>query len=171
MLETHFRQAATLLLEGAIRIAPPDTRDWGLAMRGELNHVEAPWAAVVWALGGASVLARRALAALLLPGRHGQGIPPEPGLFAEDASMRRAMLITGGGCILAALLLLAAPPLSAGATRRDLTVGEGCPFELKQWPAPVGSSRPAGGTAARPRGLGLLRGSIKGRSRERPAGE
>ena len=110
MLETHFRQAATLLLEGAIRIAPPDTRDWGLAMRGELNHVEAPWAAVVWALGGASVLARRALAALLLPGRHGQGIPPEPGLFAEDASMRRAMLITGGGCILAALLLLAAPP-------------------------------------------------------------
>ena len=61
MLEMHLRQAATVLLESAIRIAPPDTRDWGRAMRGELNHVEGPWAATMWALGGSSVLAKQPL--------------------------------------------------------------------------------------------------------------
>ncbi len=114
MLETHLRHAATVLLESAIRIAPPDTRDWGQAMRGELNYVEGPWAAVMWALGGASVLAKRALASLLIPGRRGQGIPSDAGLFAKDVSVRKAMLVTGAGCILAALLFFAAPPFRQG---------------------------------------------------------
>jgi len=114
MLETHLRQVATVLLESAIRIAPPDTRDWGQAMRGELIHVEGPWAAVMWALGGASVLAKRALASLFIPGRRGQGIPPDAGLFAKDVSVRKAVLVTGAGCILAALLFFAAPPFRQG---------------------------------------------------------
>ncbi len=114
MLETHLRQAATALLESAIRIAPPDTRDWGQAMRGELNHVEGPWAAVMWALGGASVLAKGALASLFMPGRRGQGIPSDAGLFAKDVSVRKAVLVTGAGCILAALLFFAAPPFRQG---------------------------------------------------------
>jgi hypothetical protein len=121
MLETHLRQAATVLLESAIRIAPPDTRDWGQAMRGELNHVEGAWAAVMWALGGASVLAQRALASLLIPGRRGQGIPSDAGLFAKDVSVRKAVLVTGAGCILAALLFFAAPPFRQGI-RVSLTV-------------------------------------------------
>ena len=74
MLETHLRQASTVLLESAIRIAPPDTRDWGRAMRGELNYVEGSWAATMWALGGSSVLAKQALASLFIPGRRGQGV-------------------------------------------------------------------------------------------------
>jgi hypothetical protein len=110
MLETHLRQAATVLLESAIRIAPPDTRDWGRAMRGEINHVEGPWAAIMWAIGGASVLAKQALASLFIPGRRGQGITPDAGLFAKSISLRRAALVTGGGCVLAALLFFAAPP-------------------------------------------------------------
>jgi hypothetical protein len=114
MLETHLRQVATVLLESAIRIAPPDTRDWGQAMRGELIRVEGPWAAVMWALGGASVLAKRALASLFIPGRRGQGIPPDAGLFAKDVSVRKAVLVTGAGCILAALLFFAAPPFRQG---------------------------------------------------------
>jgi hypothetical protein len=114
MLEAHLRQAATVLLESAIRIAPPDTRDWGQAMRGELIHVEGPWAAVMWALGGASVLAKRALASLFIPGRRGQGIPSDAGLFAKDVSVRKAVLVTGAGCILAALLFFAAPPFRQG---------------------------------------------------------
>jgi hypothetical protein len=114
MLETHLRQVATVLLESAIRIAPPDTHDWGQAMRGELIHVEGPWAAVMWALGGASVLAKRALASLFIPGRRGQGIPPDAGLFAKDVSVRKAVLVTGAGCILAALLFFAAPPFRQG---------------------------------------------------------
>jgi hypothetical protein len=103
-----------VLLESAIRIAPPDTRDWGQAMRGELNHVEGPWAAVMWALGGASVLAKGALASLFMPGRRGQGIPSDAGLFAKDVSVRKAVLVTGTGCILAALLFFAAPPFRQG---------------------------------------------------------
>ena len=59
MLETHLRQVATVVLESAIRISPPDAREWGLAMRGELSHVEGPWAALMWALGGAGILAAR----------------------------------------------------------------------------------------------------------------
>ena len=110
MLETHLRQAATVLLESAIRIAPPDTRDWGRAMAGELNYVEGPWAAVMWAAGGASVLAKQALASLFLPGRRGQGMVPDGGLFAKNASLRKAALVIGGACVLAALLFFAAPP-------------------------------------------------------------
>ncbi|MGO9273850.1 MAG: hypothetical protein ACLQOO_27020 [Terriglobia bacterium] len=106
MLETHLRQAATLLLECAIRIAPPDAGDWGRAMRSELNYVEGHWAAVMWALGGAGVLVKRALASLLMPGR----IPSGGGLFTKDVSVRKAVLVTGGGCILLSLLFFFAPP-------------------------------------------------------------
>jgi len=110
MLETHLRQAATALLESAIRIAPPDTREWGQAMRGELSYVQGPWAAVMWALGGASVMVRHALISLFIPGRRGQGITPDGGLFAKNISLRKAALVTAGGCILAALLFFLAPP-------------------------------------------------------------
>jgi len=113
-LETQARQAANVLLESAIRIAPLDKQDWGLAMRGELNHVEGSWAALMWALGGASVLAKQALAALFIPGRPGEAMPPGAGLFAKDVSIRKAALAMGGACVLAALLFLAAPPFRQG---------------------------------------------------------
>ncbi|MHB8653178.1 MAG: hypothetical protein ACYDA9_04780 [Terriglobia bacterium] len=114
LLETQVRQAAKVLLESATRIAPLDTQDWGLAMRGELNHVEGHWAALMWALGGASVLAKQALAALFIPGRPGEAMPPGAGLFAKDVSIRKAALAMGGACVLAALLFLAAPPFRQG---------------------------------------------------------
>jgi hypothetical protein len=110
MLETHLRQAAVVLLESAIRIAPPDTRDWGRGMSAEIDHVDGPWAAVMWALGGASVLTKHALASLFIPGRGGQAIAPDGGLFAKNVPLRRAAFATGGGCVLAALLFFAAPP-------------------------------------------------------------
>lgn len=110
MLETHLRQAATVLLESAIRIAPPDARDWGRAMRGELNYVEGSWAAAMWALGGSSVLVKQAVASLIIPGRRGQDLVPDGGLFAKSASLRRGALGIGGACVLAALLFFAAPP-------------------------------------------------------------
>jgi hypothetical protein len=146
MLETHLRQAATVLLESAIRISPPDARDWGQAMRGELNYVEGPWAAVMWALGGASVLAKRALASLFIPGRRGQTIPPDAGLFAKDVSVRKAVLVAGGACILAALLFFAAPPFRQGifpyGLARDISPdGIG-------WPAGTRSSLQRGGETA-----------------------
>ncbi|HMD97724.1 MAG TPA: hypothetical protein VKM93_10405 [Terriglobia bacterium] len=106
MLETHLRQAATVILESAIRIAPPDADDWGKAMRSEMDYVEGHWAAVIWALGGASVLVKRALASLFAPGR----LPSGAGLFTKDVSVRKAVLATSGGCILLSLLFLLAPP-------------------------------------------------------------
>jgi hypothetical protein len=114
MFETHLRQAATTLLESAIRIAPPDTREWGQAMRGELGHVEGPWASLMWAVGGASVLAKGALASLLIPGRRGHGLVPDGGLFAKSVSVRKAALIAAVACVLGALVFLAAPPFRQG---------------------------------------------------------
>jgi len=110
VLETGIRQAATFLLDSAIRIAPPDTRDWGQAMRSELIHVEGSWAGTMWALGGSSVLAKHALVSLLIPGRRGQSIVPDGGLFAKSAALRKAALVIGGACVLAGLLFFAAPP-------------------------------------------------------------
>lgn len=110
MLEMHLRQAATVLLESTIRIAPPDTEDWGRGMLGELRHVDGPWAAVGWALGSSGVLAKAALASILIPGRRGQGIAPDGVLFAKRISLSKAALVTGAACALAALLFFAAPP-------------------------------------------------------------
>jgi hypothetical protein len=110
MLETPLRQAATGLLKSAIRIAPPASREWGQAMRGELSYVEGHWAALMWAFGGASVMAKHALISLLIPGRRGQVITPDGGLFAKNVSLRKAVLVTAAGFILASLLFFAAPP-------------------------------------------------------------
>jgi hypothetical protein len=109
MLETPLRQAATVLLESAIRIAPPGTRDWGQAMRGELPYVEGTWAAVVWALGGASVMAKYALVSLFTPARR-RSIASGDELFARNLSLDKVGLVAGAGCVLAAVLFFAAPP-------------------------------------------------------------
>ena len=113
MLETHLRRAATVLMKSAIRIAPPDAREWGLAMRSELIHVEGAWSGLMWALGGATVMAKHALLSLIFPGRR-PGIAPDGGLFAKNVSPRTAALVAGGGFVLAGLLFFAAPPFRQG---------------------------------------------------------
>jgi hypothetical protein len=97
-------------MESAIRIAPPASREWGQAMCAELGYVEGHWAALMWAFGGASVMAKHALISLLIPGRRGQVITPDGGLFAKSVSLRKAVLVTAAGFILASLLFFAAPP-------------------------------------------------------------
>jgi tetratricopeptide (TPR) repeat protein len=109
MLELPLRQVATLLLESAIRIAPPDTREWGEAMRGELSYVDGQWAGLMWAFGGAGMMVKYALISIFIPGR-GQGIPPGDELFAKSVSLGKTALVGGAGCILAALLFFGAPP-------------------------------------------------------------
>ena len=52
------RWVAGLLLRFAIWIAPHDTLDWGHGMLSELDHVQGDWAALIWAMGGAGVLAK-----------------------------------------------------------------------------------------------------------------
>lgn len=114
MLETHLRHVATVLLESATRFAPADTREWGRAMQEELRYVEGCWAVLMWALGGASVMAKHALASILLPGRYRQGLTPDGRLFAKNVSLRKAALVASGVCVLGALLFLAAPPFRQG---------------------------------------------------------
>jgi hypothetical protein len=110
MQEMPFRQAAALLLDYAIRIAPPESREWGQAMRGELSFVEGHWAALLWAFGGASVMAKHALISLLIPGRRGQAILFDGGLFARNVSVRKVLQVIAAGLTLASLLFFAAPP-------------------------------------------------------------
>ncbi len=110
MQEMPLRQAAALLLDYAVRIAPQESREWGQAMRGELSFVEGHWAALAWAFGGARVMAKHALISLLIPGRRGQAILFDGGLFARDVSVRKALQVTAVGFVLASLLFFAAPP-------------------------------------------------------------
>jgi hypothetical protein len=121
MLEAHLRQAATVLLESAIRLAPPDAREWGRGMLGELGHVEGAWAAVRWALGGITVMAKHTLLSFLIPRRRGHGTVLGGDLFAKNVSLRKAALAAGGACVLGALLFFAAPPFRQGI-RVSLTV-------------------------------------------------
>ncbi len=113
MLATNLRHAANVILASAIRIAPPGSREWGQAMRGEISHVEKPWGAVVWALGGAGVLAKHALISLLIPGSRGESVIPG-GLFARNVTLRKAAFLASGAFVLGALLFLAAPPFRQG---------------------------------------------------------
>lgn len=110
MLEVQLRQAATVILDSAIRIAPAHSRDWGRAMRGELNYVEGEWAGTMWALGSSSVLAKQAIVSLIIPSSQGRDFIPDGGLFARSAVLRRAALALGIACILAALTFFFAPP-------------------------------------------------------------
>jgi hypothetical protein len=127
-LKASLRQSAALLLECAIRLAPQDTREWGQAMRGELNHVESPWTALMWALGGAGVLMKHALAALLMPGD--RGLPLGRGLFARN--VRKVALVVDSVFLLATLVFFAAPPFRQGL-RVSLTVWNQ-PFQVTPLP-------------------------------------
>jgi hypothetical protein len=55
-------------------------------------------------------MVKHALISLFFPGRRGQVITPDGGLFAKKVSLRKAVLVTAAGFILGALLFFAAPP-------------------------------------------------------------
>ena len=60
MRDAYPTRAARKILRLAISIAPDDTREWGQGMLSEPNQVQGNWAALLWAIGGASVLAEQA---------------------------------------------------------------------------------------------------------------
>jgi hypothetical protein len=55
-------------------------------------------------------MAKHTLISLFFPGRRGQIITPDGGLFAKNVSLRKAVLVTAAGFILGALLFFVAPP-------------------------------------------------------------
>jgi hypothetical protein len=111
--QTLFHRLADFVLRIGIRLAPSEAREWGNAMLGELQHIEGKWAAVSWALGGAGVLAKQSLIALLLPSRGGQPAPVGNPL-AREGKMHKASLMMGGACLAAVLLFFLAPVFRQG---------------------------------------------------------
>jgi hypothetical protein len=109
MIPAAPRAVAIALLRFAIWIAPHDTHDWGHAMLNELNHVEGNWSALIWSLGGAGVLAKHAIVALILPGSHRRTVSTASELFAKEIPMRKATLTAAATCVVASLLFFAAP--------------------------------------------------------------
>jgi tetratricopeptide (TPR) repeat protein len=103
------RRLASLLLRSAIRVTPPDTLDWAQAMLSELSHVEGDWTALLWAVGGASVLAKHALLSVVIPRSNGQTVPSGGDLFTKEGPMRKTTLAAAGACAVASLLFFLAP--------------------------------------------------------------
>jgi hypothetical protein len=103
------RRVAAFLLQSAISIAPRDTLDWGHAMLAELRHVQGNWAALLWSLGSAGVLAKHALLSLIFPSRNRPTIPSGGDLFSKEGPMRKPALAITAACIIASLLFFVAP--------------------------------------------------------------
>jgi hypothetical protein len=103
------RRLATALLESALAIAPNDVREWGQAMLGEVRHVEGNWSALLWSLGGAGVLAKQALIALIFPSARGGTVPSGGDLFSKEARMRKPALVVMASCVVASLLFFLLP--------------------------------------------------------------
>jgi hypothetical protein len=103
------RRLATLLLRLAIWIAPHDTHDWGHGMLSELQHVEGNWSALLWSLGGAGVLAKHAMLAVIFPGRHRRTVSSANELFSQESPMRKTSLAAIGACVVVSLLFFLVP--------------------------------------------------------------
>jgi len=132
MPNTLLHRVASLVLRAGIRLAPGDAREWGNAMLGELHQIEGRWAAVAWALGGAGVLAKKALIALLLPAQNSQAAPIRNPLSGE-AKTHKASLIACGAC-LAAVLLFFLAPVFRQAFRISLAQWQGViHIDQRQW--------------------------------------
>jgi hypothetical protein len=103
------RRIAALLLRFAIWIAPYDTLDWGRGMLSELNHVQGNWAALIWAVGGAGVLAKHALLSVIIPGSHRRTVSSASELFSREGPVRKTTLAATSVCTVASLLFFLAP--------------------------------------------------------------
>jgi hypothetical protein len=103
------RRIAAFLLQSAISIAPRDTLDWGHAMLGELEHVQGNWAALLWSLGSAGVLAKHALLSVIFPSRDRPTIPSGGDLFSKEGPMRKPSLAITAGSVIASLFFFLTP--------------------------------------------------------------
>jgi|HubBroStandDraft_6_1064221.scaffolds.fasta_scaffold04514_2 hypothetical protein len=103
------RSVANAILRFAVWIAPHDTLDWGRGMLSELNHVEGNWSALIWSIGGAGVLAKHAILAIILPGSHRRTVSTPSKLFEKEGPMRKPALAVIASCVVASLLFFIAP--------------------------------------------------------------
>jgi hypothetical protein len=144
-LPVNPRRIAAALMRAALRFAPPAAAEWGRAMLLELHYVEGDWPALAWAIGGAGVLARQTLLALMFPGSAGQLDPPAGKFFSKENPVRKRSLIAAAACLAASLLFFAAP-----------TFREAFQISVNQWRDLIGSLFNGGYTGYRSSGVNLL---------------
>jgi hypothetical protein len=109
MTLSYSRRLASQLLRAALSIAPHDTLDWGQGMLSELNHVEGNWSALLWAFGGAGVLAKHAVLAAVFSVSNRPVLPSGGDLFEKESPMRKTVLAAIAACVAASLLFFLAP--------------------------------------------------------------
>lgn len=115
------RRLASQLLRAALSIAPHDTLDWGQGMLSELNHVEGNWSALLWAFGGAGVLAKYAVLSAIFTGSNRPILPSGGDLFEKETPMRKTVLSAIGACVAASLLFFLAPSSARPSTSPSLS--------------------------------------------------
>jgi hypothetical protein len=107
MKESFLRRLASSLLRVAIRVAPKATVGWAQAILGELGQVDGDWSALLWAIGGAWVVAKQAVFSVFKP-RDGQDASGEE-ILGKESPMRKTTQLTVGACVFASLLFFLAP--------------------------------------------------------------
>jgi hypothetical protein len=78
-------------------------------MLSELHHIEGDWAALLWAIGGASVLAKHALLSAVIPASNRPIVASGGELFTKEGPMRKTILAAAAVCAVASLLFFLAP--------------------------------------------------------------
>ena len=81
-MKPPIRRASEFILRVTLRFHTQTNREWADAMRGELDFIQSDWAALIWAFGGASALAKKSLVSLIF-GREARGFALGVGLAAS----------------------------------------------------------------------------------------
>jgi hypothetical protein len=120
MPHTALHQCSHWLLRFAQRHSPPEVREWGDAMLGELEAVEGSWQRVAWSAGATGVLMKESVRNSLFI-RRTAGSEPAPKLFLPGGPMRKIPLWLGVIAVLTFVALLLAPSF-----RQALDVSVSC---------------------------------------------
>ncbi len=120
MPHTALHQCSHWLLRFAQRHSPPEAREWGDAMIGELEAVEGSWQRVAWSAGATGVLMKESVRHSLFI-RRSAGSEPAPRLFLPGGPMRKIPLWLGLIAVLTFVALLLAPSF-----RQALDVSVNC---------------------------------------------
>jgi len=108
MPHTALHRCSHWLLRFAQRHSPPEVREWGDAMIGELEAVEGSWQRVAWSAGATGVLMKETVRHSLFI-RRSAGSEPAPKLFLPGGPMRKIPLWFGVIAVLTFVALLLAP--------------------------------------------------------------
>ena len=114
MRNGFLRSAAHRLMSFALRICPSEARQWAAAMSAELEYVEGPFRALLWAMGCSGIVLKQLCVSLFTAGHE------EPGSFlsekmpGSEGDMRMSVKLSAAALVLGSLLFLLAPTFQQG---------------------------------------------------------